>query len=113
MKINQKQLKIWISALRSGYFKQTKGSLQNGGRYCCLGVACKVLIPESKQYKSYGNQLLGGTPVIQGYAPKWLIKISLEVEKITGTNLVEYNDVYKFKFKEIADLLEQLFVEDF
>lgn len=30
----------WLTDLRSGKFKQAKGSLFNGEGYCCLGVAC-------------------------------------------------------------------------
>lgn len=32
----------WIKALLSGRYEQGKGSLVRDGRYCCLGVLCKV-----------------------------------------------------------------------
>lgn len=32
----------WVKALRSGEYEQTTGQLERGGRYCCLGVYCKV-----------------------------------------------------------------------
>ncbi len=32
----------WIEALRSGKYKQGKGCLKNGDKYCCLGVAAIV-----------------------------------------------------------------------
>ena len=41
MVIGQRQ-QNWINALRSGEYKQGTERLQNGGLYCCLGVACKV-----------------------------------------------------------------------
>ena len=45
--------RLWIDALRSGEYKQGKGALQNGDRFCCLGVACAVLgIP--KTISDYG-----------------------------------------------------------
>lgn len=36
------QKKKWISALRSGKYKQSKGQLKSGDGYCCLGVANTV-----------------------------------------------------------------------
>jgi hypothetical protein len=32
----------WIKALKSEEFKQGKGRLTHAGRFCCLGVACKI-----------------------------------------------------------------------
>jgi hypothetical protein len=32
----------WANALRSGEYKQTRGSLHKNGAFCCLGVACVV-----------------------------------------------------------------------
>lgn len=38
-----KELKAkWVAALRSGEFKQCKGTLHNGVGYCCLGVLLAV-----------------------------------------------------------------------
>lgn len=33
----------WLNALESGRYKQTKNDLCKEGKYCCLGVAGKVL----------------------------------------------------------------------
>ena len=35
--------KIWVKALRSGEYKQTKSKLCKDGGFCCLGVAYDVL----------------------------------------------------------------------
>jgi len=40
--MNRKIKKQWIEALLSGEYKQTKSSLYNRGRYCCLGVLCEI-----------------------------------------------------------------------
>lgn len=32
----------WLKALRSGYYKQGKGHLNDGDAFCCLGVACEL-----------------------------------------------------------------------
>ena len=36
-------LQVWVPALRSGKYEQTKGFLPDDHGYCCLGVACDVL----------------------------------------------------------------------
>src|SRR4051812_34484552 len=36
---------IWVKALRSGEYKQTKGALHTAdGAFCCLGVACDLAL---------------------------------------------------------------------
>src|SRR5580693_4745905 len=35
-------IKDWISALRSGKYKQGHGHLRYEDKYCCLGVACEL-----------------------------------------------------------------------
>ena len=37
-----KDVKIWVDALRSGEYEQTRGTLQDQFGYCCLGVYAKV-----------------------------------------------------------------------
>lgn len=38
----------WVGALRSGKYKQGRGALHRGDKFCCLGVLCEVLeIPSS------------------------------------------------------------------
>ena len=32
----------WVKALRSGEYRQTRGVLQHGDAFCCLGVLCVV-----------------------------------------------------------------------
>ena len=35
---------LWLEALRSGQYPQTRGTLQDAHGYCCLGVLCKVAL---------------------------------------------------------------------
>lgn len=44
---NKKNIKKWVQALRSGKYKQTKGSLKVADRHCCLGVASEVYVQET------------------------------------------------------------------
>lgn len=114
--INPIQFKKWVQALRSGKFKQGKNSLQdkNGG-YCCLGVACKVIIPERKlaKYTTCKNEkcLVGVSPLSQP-SPKWLKLINDDVRLKTDgeTNLMKLNDSLDYSFDDIADVLELIYV---
>lgn len=39
---NKEAIREWIADLRSGKFKQGRGQLRQGDRFCCLGVACET-----------------------------------------------------------------------
>lgn len=73
----------WMKALRSGKHKQGTGALQGYDEgYCCLGVACKVLIPKKKLIFSDTKKwkLDGGMPHSQYEAPAWLKHIHTDME---------------------------------
>jgi hypothetical protein len=109
MKINIEQLKLWIAALRSGNYPQGESALQDEDGYCCLGVACKVLIPVDKQELDDGY-LDGGYPISQPSAPQWLKDINADFGNKTGKNLAGLNDIDGLSFDEIADLLEMVYI---
>ena len=86
----------WVAALRSGRYKQGKGKLKAGSKYCCLGVACKL----------YPGKL----PALRDFA-----RLPDEVQEWLGLNsdsgefgeqcLAKINDEGA-SFAEIADLIE-------
>lgn len=52
MQVNQKRITKWINALYSGEYQQGFCRLEpQKGYYCCLGVACKILIPKLNKRK--------------------------------------------------------------
>ena len=105
--VNKKEMKKWIKALRSGDYDQTKKCLQDEKGYCCLGVACEVLIPKSKQQKYSSSDFLQGlSPFNQIHSPRWLKYISVEIAKLYGVSLMNLNDKHNYTFNDIADLLE-------
>lgn len=106
---DKKEMRIWLKALRSGKFKQTTHCLQDDEGFCCLGVACKVLIPDHKQIKPYGY-LKGEMPSAQKIAPKWLKKINKNMFKILDIEIVQLNDTIGYKFEEIADVIEATYL---
>lgn len=111
MKVNIRQLKKWIAALDSGKYKQGYCLLQMyDNKYCCLGVACKVLIPAYKQDVELDGILKYTTPKDQKYAPDWLKNISDDFNRKTGKHLTYLNDHEDFSFAEIATLLELVYI---
>ncbi len=40
--MNKEIKKEWVAALRSGDYKQGRGSLRHNDAYCCLGVLCEL-----------------------------------------------------------------------
>jgi hypothetical protein len=110
MKLNKEQFNKWIEALDSGKYKQGIGALQDENKYCCLGVACRILIPNEKLMFKYGNSMAGGMPAQQEAAPQWLKDISTNFKRKTGKEISEMNDDLKLKFPEIATMLELVYV---
>jgi hypothetical protein len=90
----------WLKALRSGKYKQARGTLFNGDGYCCLGVLCRTqgisnrkmrgwAFPESIGVNAFPDDLTFAI----GYGDnlKWLSWL---------------NDKARLTFAEIADLIE-------
>lgn len=109
LKINKRQFKLWIAALDSGEYKQTKGMLNHNGRYCCLGVGCKLFIPQKLLHLD-GGRIAGGWPGSQPAAPIWLKEINTDFDIKTGMPLSSLNDSGEFTFPEIATLLELVYI---
>ena len=110
MKVQTKQFKVWITALRSGQFKQGENYLQNENGYCCLGVACLVTIPKRKLETDDMQFIIGAIPEDQQHAPKWLKDINEDFYEKTGHPLTIINDSGKYSFDDIADILELVYI---
>lgn len=110
--ITIKQARKWVNALRSGKYSQTKGCLQDSKGYCCLGVACDVFIPKSKQVRDCFLYLEGEEPGEQYFAPFWLKEINDDFYRKTGQlfDLVHLNDKKRYSFDEIADIIEMVYI---
>ena len=112
MEINREEFKKWIEALRSGKYKQGRDRLQSDvNSYCCLGVACIVLIPQDKLFLSPSvlpdgstyAKLYGVYPGAQTHAPRWLKDINDDFKAKTGIALSDRNDNDNWSFTQIAD----------
>lgn len=54
----------WVTALRSGEYRQTMGVLRgSGGGYCCLGVLCAIQGADFDAiFREYGSLSLSENP---------------------------------------------------
>lgn len=125
----------WCDALRSGEYKQTRDKLEDVNGFCCLGVACKVFIPEELQVKDINGCLVGYDPSSQGSRPNWLFNVVTDFEGKTHktipiykqqssgsnympqnengyTGLIRLNDTLQLTFDEIADCIEAVYIHE-
>lgn len=117
---NEKVIKQWIKALRSGKYKQGRSFLhkhtKNGDHYCCLGVLCDLAVKagviDSPTYNASENIFEYGkkkdTTLLPYKVQKWA---GLRTDggnfctsKFTD-NLAELNDEGK-RFTTIATFIE-------
>jgi hypothetical protein len=119
-KDNKAELKrVWLEALRSGKYKQTKGTLHNlhDGGFCCLGVAAKVwgvATPEQmgvKEWENYkGEQAPSGEGDVNYYAALDELAGGWPRQPFIAKGIL-MNDEGK-SFAEIADMIEKEWVID-
>jgi hypothetical protein len=125
----------WIAALRSGEYKQTSGTLNDGGNFCCLGVLCDISSigkwTEVGVVKGYFTSDVSSTSVLPNQVRKWagiktvdgglpddgetLFYYDTQTEQFVDeendftdliTTLSGLND-YGKSFTEIADIIEK------
>lgn len=109
MKINKQQFNIWLEALYSEKYPKGTNYLETDDhKFCCLGVACKELIPLKKQkfFDYTKNRLFGYYPNSQEAAPNWLFEIDSNMHQKLGINLSSLNDNEGFTHAEIAMVLD-------
>lgn len=108
MKTKEELRVEWITALRSGKYKQGKGQLKTtDGFYCCLGVLCEIvgIMDESGYAKISGE-------IASGFLPDTLAA-HVGVNSAHQLRLATINDGKDLEveqqckgFDDIADLLE-------
>lgn len=104
--MNKDLKKLWVEALRSGKYKQTKGRLQSadGNAYCCLGVLehCVMGVEYGPQYRRDAN------PDMLLYFVKNPKKATCKKADLlsTGVQFWFMNDHKGMTFTEIADYIE-------
>jgi len=102
-KMNPKYKSSWVTALRSGKFKQTTVSLRRGNSYCCLGVLCQIAgVPARKLGERGTHSFDGGSSVLTQR-----LRGVFELTDTNIDNLIDMNDSYGKSFEEIADYIEE------
>lgn len=101
----------WINALRSGEYTQNHGQLKDDDGYCCLGVLTDLYLKETNQEWQYNvecncyefNQSFG---LLNKLVYQWA-ELPNHNPKIDGKHLSDYNDLERYNFNQIADLIEK------
>lgn len=105
LEIPKKEWDKWLNALERGEYPQASHQLQSKEGFCCLGVACKVTIPENSLDMDDSGFMDGEMPMMQSEAPDWITDINNIMSDRTSARLTHLNDVAGFNFKEIAKFL--------
>jgi len=130
---------MWVKALRSGKYTQTKNALCDNVGHCCLGVLCELYIKDTKNnikrtspdvYDEEGMVSFDGkTELLPSCVIKWAGMIFDGEDKSSGTfrignksiSLAAWNDgkcspfkksdntVVKGTFKNIANVIEEFY----
>lgn len=114
----------WVSALRSGDYKQGKGLLRKDDKFCCLGVLCELAVaagavsfevnadPDDDDQYDGATHIYGGSESVH-YLPNEVVTwAGLETFNPvvpggdSGQQLAGLNDQGR-SFSKIADLIEE------
>lgn len=119
--MNQDVKEKWLTALRSGEYRQGTGALKDSTRnaYCCLGVLCEIAVKDGViQPPLYGpidvawlyGHELGPEECRSGSLPRPVYEwagLSNSDPNVHGWVLSEWNDVKNADFKQIAKMIEE------
>lgn len=136
--MNKELVRQWVEALRSGRYKQGRKALRNiDDSYCCLGVLCDISKEElgidwkpeeeTDDFEIYVMGKNGGVlpDKVWEYLGKevdYKVNISTNNSKIPKSviesfflplkeiHLVTLNDYHKLSFEQIADIIEEEFL---
>lgn len=133
--MNQAEKTEWLNALRSGEYEQGRRYLENDGKFCCLGVKCKLdvdagryglvrqprighegvfsygIVPDILQYGEHRSDYLApGSPTAETFQKWGMTQVQIDT-------LIEMNDGMagslnpepgkRWTFAEIADWIDE------
>jgi hypothetical protein len=100
----------WVEALRSGKYQQTKGYLNRGGGFCCLGVACELAIEEGVAIEKEPSIDYCRYDQSSAFPPegvrKWLGLTTREAKFLGGKKSLAIENDSGVTFSDIADIIE-------
>lgn len=114
----------WVTALRSGEYKQIRGRLKKDNGYCCLGVLCEVVSKDlGIEFKKDSYNTINFDTETQFLPQKVIVHTGIktrtallidpiglsetEVLRNNDTELTVLNDHFLYSFNQIADVIEQ------
>lgn len=107
--MNKEYKDKWITALRSGQYRQGRGVLHSGDGFCCLGVLCSVLHEDGLLARRLNTQNFvydygahGDVTILP--TETW---VSLSIPGFAMDKLIEMNDSDRASFDVIADWIEE------
>ena len=100
----------WVTALRSGEYKQGTATLKEDSTYCCLGVLCEISPLGESNWERYDlptREVMdwAGLQTGAGVLPKFYRAKKIRVDK-----LIDLNDL-GLSFKQIANIIERNYRE--
>ncbi len=102
----QEVKKLWVKALRSGKYKQTKDRLQDPTGFCCLGVLCDLAAKDGGPQWDY-DFFDGKKETPPNYILEYL-KLKKRINRKTiAETLIDMNDDEGKSFKQIANFIEK------
>jgi hypothetical protein len=123
-KTQKRHIRSWVTALRSGRYKQTEGKLHDETGYCCLGVACDVYRKAAKRQSgkppewvpSHDNSrldFLGATGTLPDEVADWF-GLSDDPLLLVGDRFnykaSTLNDEKLFSLKRIATAIQRTYL---
>jgi len=104
----------WAQALDSGEYKQGKGHLRKGDKWCCLGVLCNLHAqahPEIAAKQKRKGVYLGSRAALPEEVQTWAGMDSYDGYINYDTDLVTMNDAEGKSFAEIAKVIRKRYKE--
>lgn len=110
--------RLWVEALRSGKYRQNRGSLRFGSpagtSYCCLGVACHLYEQRFTDIHPVGNGYTAASgqtssSILLSVVAQWLglkARNGAFLEDGREIALWHLNDNRRLPFEQIADIIE-------
>lgn len=105
----------WLTALRSGEFEQCRGTLEQAGKNCCLGVLANILetpkVPEGPDYNGPVDFIFdGGSFRYHTELPDSALE-QIGMKPLEQVDLINMNDgqgdYEPQTFLQIADWIEE------
>lgn len=103
-------LRKWVDALRSGRYTQRSGYLNKDGRFCCVGVACEVLIQSGTKLPRNSDTHSGAVSYGDGFSCSAPVELLHLLPGVNFGALYGMNDDRGMTFEEIAQYIDDTYI---